>query len=149
MTKLNTIDQKLDQILQEQVMTNKYLYNWKSGTTTIPKHQPHTPMTQAIIIQQPDIRHEQLIIRSPDHTRYQVIAQGTRRQLLKYAEQNKVAVRNIRRDAMDDIKKLKKDNAISEDDEKRFENEIQKLTDEAVKKIDDLFAQKEKDILQV
>lgn len=67
----------------------------------------------------------------------------------KYAEQNKVAVRNIRRDAMDDIKKLKKDNAISEDDAKRFENEIQKLTDEAVKKIDDLFAQKEKDILQV
>ncbi len=67
----------------------------------------------------------------------------------KYAEQNKVAIRNIRRDAMDNIKKLKKDNAISEDEEKRFENEVQKLTDDAIKKIDDLFAQKEKDILQV
>lgn len=49
-------------------------------------------MTQAIIIQQPDIRHEQLIIRSPDHTRYLVIAQGTRRQLLKYAEQNNIQI---------------------------------------------------------
>lgn len=49
-------------------------------------------MTQAIIIQQPDIRHEQLIIRSPDHTCYQVIAQGTRRQLLKYAEQNNIQI---------------------------------------------------------
>lgn len=67
----------------------------------------------------------------------------------KYSEASKVAVRNIRRDAMDEIKKLKKDNAISEDDEKRFENEIQKLTDEAIKKIDALLASKEKDILQV
>ena len=67
----------------------------------------------------------------------------------KYSENSKVAVRNIRRDAMDEIKKLKKDNAISEDDEKRFENEVQKLTDEAIKKIDTLLASKEKDILQV
>ncbi len=67
----------------------------------------------------------------------------------KYSENSKVAVRNIRRDAMDEIKKLKKDNAISEDDEKRFENEIQKLTDEAIRKIDSLLASKEKDILQV
>lgn len=67
----------------------------------------------------------------------------------KYLEQAKVAVRNIRRDGMDSVKKLKKDNAISEDDEKRFENEIQKLTDEAVKKVDELFDLKEKDILQV
>jgi ribosome recycling factor len=67
----------------------------------------------------------------------------------KYAEQNKVAVRNIRRDALDGIKKLKKDNQISEDEEKRFENEIQKLTDDAVKKIDEVFEAKEKDIMQV
>lgn len=67
----------------------------------------------------------------------------------KYAESAKVAVRNIRRDSMDGIKKLKKDNLISEDEEKKFENEIQKLTDEAIKKIDDLLGQKEKDILQV
>jgi ribosome recycling factor len=67
----------------------------------------------------------------------------------KYTEQNKVAIRNIRRDALDDIKKLKKDNLISEDEEKRFNNEIQKLTDDSIKKIDDLLEQKEKDILQV
>ncbi len=67
----------------------------------------------------------------------------------KYAEQNKVAIRNIRRDGLDGVKKLKKDNLISEDEEKRFENEVQKLTDEAIKKIDEMFAQKEKDILQV
>ncbi len=67
----------------------------------------------------------------------------------KYAEQNKVAIRNIRRDALDNIKKLKKDNLISEDEEKRYNNEIQKLTDDSIKKIDDLLAQKEKDILQV
>jgi len=67
----------------------------------------------------------------------------------KYSEQNKIAVRNIRRDALDEIKKLKKDNQISEDDEKRFENEIQKLTDEAIKKIDEALASKEKDIMQV
>ena len=67
----------------------------------------------------------------------------------KYTEQNKVAIRNIRRDGLDAVKKLKKDNLISEDEEKRFENEIQKLTDEAIKKIDEMFASKEKDILQV
>jgi ribosome recycling factor len=67
----------------------------------------------------------------------------------KYAEQNKVAVRNIRRDGLDGIKKLKKDNLISEDEEKRFENEIQKLTDDAIKKIEEALSAKEKDILQV
>ena len=67
----------------------------------------------------------------------------------KYAEQTKVAIRNIRRDALDDVKKLKKDNLISEDDEKKYGNEIQKMTDDSIKKIDDMFDQKEKDILQV
>lgn len=67
----------------------------------------------------------------------------------KYSEQAKVAVRNVRRDALDGIKKLKKDNAISEDEEKKYENEIQKLTDETIKKIDEELARKEKDILQV
>lgn len=62
----------------------------------------------------------------------------------KYAEQNKVAIRNIRRDALDEIKKLKKDNSISEDDEKRFENEVQKLTDDSIKKIEELLVQKKR-----
>ena len=67
----------------------------------------------------------------------------------KYAEQNKVAVRNNRRDGLDGVKKLKKENLNSEDEEKRFENEIQKLTDESIKKIEEMLASKEKDILQV
>lgn len=67
----------------------------------------------------------------------------------KYAEQSKIAIRNVRRDALDGIKKLKKDNLISEDDEKRFETEIQKLTDDSIKKIDEELSRKEKDILQV
>lgn len=67
----------------------------------------------------------------------------------KYSEQSKVAVRNIRRDVLDLVKKMKKDNAISEDDEKRFETEIQKIVDDYIKKIDELLALKEKDIMQV
>ena len=67
----------------------------------------------------------------------------------KYAEQNKVAIRNVRRDAIDAIRDLKKNGEITEDDEKRYENEVQKLTDEAVKKIDEMTEAKEKDILQV
>ena len=67
----------------------------------------------------------------------------------KYSEQGKIAVRNVRRDALDGIKKLKKDNEISEDEEKKYENEIQTLTDETIKKIDEELARKEKDILQV
>ncbi len=67
----------------------------------------------------------------------------------KYAEQAKIAVRNIRRDAMDEVKKMKKDSLISEDEEKKYNNDIQKWTDDTVKKIDEQYAAKEKDILQV
>ena len=67
----------------------------------------------------------------------------------KYAEQAKIAIRNIRRDAMDEVKKMKKDALISEDEEKKYNNEIQKWTDDAVKKVDEQYAAKEKDIMQV
>jgi len=67
----------------------------------------------------------------------------------KYAEQSKVAVRNIRRDAMDEVKKMKKDSLISEDEEKKYNNDIQKWTDDAVKKIDEQLNSKEQDIMQV
>lgn len=81
------------------------------------------------------------------------LSEERRRELVKiagkYAEQNKVAIRNIRRDALDEVKKLKKDNLISEDEEKRAETEIQKITDEAVKKVDEMQSAKEKDIMQV
>lgn len=67
----------------------------------------------------------------------------------KYTEQCKIAIRNIRRDAMDEIKKLKKDSEISEDEEKKYNNEIQKWTDDAIKKVDEQLSSKEKDIMQV
>jgi len=65
------------------------------------------------------------------------------------AEEAKVAIRNIRRDAMDDIKKLKKDNAITEDDQKDGEKELQKITDSYIKQIDEMGDKKEKEILSI
>lgn len=67
----------------------------------------------------------------------------------KYAEQARVAVRNVRRDGMDSLKKLSKDGHISEDENKKHEKEIQGITDETIKKLDEALAHKEKDILQV
>ena len=67
----------------------------------------------------------------------------------KYAEQQKVAVRNVRREAMDDLRKAEKDGAISQDDHKRLEGDVQKLTDEAVRKVDDTLKTKEQEIMQV
>jgi ribosome recycling factor len=67
----------------------------------------------------------------------------------KYAEQQRIAVRNIRRDAMDHLKKLEKDHAISEDEHKRFGADVQKATDDHIKKVDDLLRHKEEEIMQV
>ena len=67
----------------------------------------------------------------------------------KYAEQGRVAIRNVRRDGMDSLKKLEKESSISEDDQRRFSTEIQTLTDSFIKKIDEALSQKDKDILQV
>lgn len=67
----------------------------------------------------------------------------------KYAEQQRVAVRNVRRDAMDDLKKAEKDGVISQDEQKRMEGEVQKLTDEAVKRVDEALKTKEQEIMQV
>lgn len=67
----------------------------------------------------------------------------------KYAETARVAVRHVRRDAMDLIKKLEKDHAISKDDHERYSGEIQKATDSGIAEIDQLLAGKEKEILTV
>ena len=67
----------------------------------------------------------------------------------KFAEQSKISIRNNRRDAMDEIKKLEKDGDISEDDMHRFSKDVQDLTDSYIKKIDEMYAAKEKDILTV
>ena len=65
------------------------------------------------------------------------------------AENGRVAVRNIRRDANADLKALQKDKEISEDDERRAAEEIQKITDTFVKKIDEVLAEKEKELMEV
>lgn len=67
----------------------------------------------------------------------------------KYGEQSKVAVRNVRRDGMDALKKQEKDNEISKDEHQKQSENIQKLTDEFIKKVDDMFAAKEKEILAI
>lgn len=70
------------------------------------------------------------------------------KQVKKIGEETKVAIRNIRRDAIEDLKKLKKD-GLPEDMEKDAEENAQKLTDKNIKKVDELLEKKEKDILTV
>ncbi len=65
----------------------------------------------------------------------------------KYAEDFKVAVRNVRRDSIDEVKKMEKDKLINEDDRKRAEDEVQKITDEFVKNIDTILTAKEKELM--
>ena len=71
------------------------------------------------------------------------------KQVRKYGEEGKVALRNIRRDAMDDIKKKTKKSELTEDDQKKLEKELQELTDKRCKDIDDLTAKKEKELMAV
>ena len=67
----------------------------------------------------------------------------------KYAEQQKIAVRNVRRDANDDLKKAEKDGVINQDEQKRMETEVQKFTDEAIKRVDEALKTKEQEIMHV
>ena len=71
------------------------------------------------------------------------------KQVRKYGEEGKVAVRNIRRDAMDEIKKKTKKSELTEDDQKNLEKELQDLTDKRCKDIDELTAKKEKELMAV
>ncbi len=71
------------------------------------------------------------------------------KQVKKYGEDAKVAVRNCRRDAMDKFKAMKKNSEITEDDQRDAEEDMQKLTDKAVKDVDEIFAKKEKEIMEV
>ncbi len=80
------------------------------------------------------------------------LTEDRRKELAKlahqYAEKAKVAVRNVRRDGMDHLKQDEKKNEISEDERKRFETEVQKVTDDAIAEIDAVVAAKDKEILQ-
>jgi ribosome recycling factor len=81
------------------------------------------------------------------------LTEERRKQLVKMvkkkAEEAKVAVRNIRRDANEDLKKLEKEKHISEDEVKKAQDEIQKLTDSHITRVDDVLANKEKEIMEV
>lgn len=82
-----------------------------------------------------------------------VLTEERRKQLVKIvkkkAEESKIAVRNIRRDANEELKKLEKENHISEDEVKKSQEEIQKITDSFVRKVDELLEHKEKEIMEV
>ena len=67
----------------------------------------------------------------------------------KYAEQTRIAVRHVRRDGMDHLKKMEKDGHHSEDDTRAQSEELQELTDATIKEIDDMLAAKEREIVQV
>jgi ribosome recycling factor len=67
----------------------------------------------------------------------------------KYAEEARIAVRHVRRDGLDLLKKLEKDHAISQDDEKRQAEQVQKATDHAIEEVEKVLQTKEKEIMQV
>ena len=71
------------------------------------------------------------------------------KQVRKYAEDAKVAMRNIRRDGMDYVKKLKKNSEITEDDQKKAEKDLQDLLDKSIKKVDAALVNKEKELLSI
>ncbi|WP_026959481.1 MULTISPECIES: ribosome recycling factor [Aliagarivorans] len=81
------------------------------------------------------------------------LTEERRRDLIKVvrgeAEQGRVAIRNIRRDANSDVKELLKEKEISEDEDRRAQDDIQKITDAAVKKVDEMLAAKEEELLEV
>jgi ribosome recycling factor len=82
-----------------------------------------------------------------------VLTEERRKQLVKVvrkrSEEAKVAVRNVRREANDELKKLEKDEHISEDEVKKEQDEIQKVTDSFIKKVDEILGHKEKEIMEV
>lgn len=81
------------------------------------------------------------------------LTEERRKELVKVvkgeAEKERVSVRNIRRDANNDLKELVKDKEISEDESKRAQDDIQKLTDDYVKKIEDILSAKEKELMEI
>ena len=81
------------------------------------------------------------------------LSQERRKELTKvahhYAEQARVAVRNVRRDGMDTLKRLEKDHKISEDEHRDQAEKVQELTNRVIKEIDDLLAAKDEEIMQV
>jgi ribosome recycling factor len=95
----------------------------------------------------PTVEGQNLRIRIPE------LNEQRRKELVKiahkYAEEARIAVRHVRRDGIDELKKALKDKSISEDDEKRLAADVQKVTDKSVGEIDQVLGSKEKEIMQV
>ena len=95
----------------------------------------------------PNIEGNVLRIRIPE------LNEQRRKDLVKiahrYSEESRVAIRHVRRDGIDMLKKALKDKTISEDDERRHESDVQKTTDQAIGEVDQVLAAKEKEIMQV
>ncbi|WP_263410006.1 ribosome recycling factor [Terriglobus tenax] len=130
--------------------------------------QINTPEPQLIVVQPFDIgvvgliektirmsgqgfnpMHDGKVIRIPVPPMTEERRKDTVKQLAGSVEEYKTSIRNIRRDGNDQIKKAAKDKAISADDEKRATEEVQQLTDAEIKRIDELFKNKEKEILTI
>jgi ribosome recycling factor len=81
------------------------------------------------------------------------LTEERRKQLVKIvkkkAEETKVEIRNVRRDSIEELKKLEKEKHLSEDDVKRAQDEIQKITDSFITKVDEVLNHKEKEIMEV
>lgn len=86
-----------------------------------------------------------LVFPAPTEERRKQLA----KEVQKLGEESKVAVRNVRRDAMDKFKAMKKAGELTEDDQKKLEEETQKLTDKFIKKVDEICAVKNKEIMEV
>ncbi len=71
------------------------------------------------------------------------------KQVKKYGEDSKVAIRNVRRDAVDFVKKAQKKGEMTEDEEKKSEKDIQELTDKYIKKVDEMCGKKEKELMEI
>ena len=89
------------------------------------------------------------VIRVPMPALTEETRKGYIRQARKEAENSRISVRNVRRDTLTDIKKLLKEKEISEDDERKFQDEIQKITDKFIALIDEILRIKEGDLLEI
>ncbi len=119
---VTVFDRSLIQAVEKAIMTSDLGLNPSSAGTTI--RVPLPPLTEE--------RRKDLI-----------------KLVRAEAEQARVAVRNVRRDANADLKALLKDKDITEDDDRRAQDEVQKLTDGYVKQVDDLLAAKEKELMEI
>ena len=89
------------------------------------------------------------IIRVPVPSLTEERRKGLVKHAHKHAEEGRVAIRNVRRDTNDHLKKLLKDHAVSEDDEKHAVAEVQKLTDQHIEQINDVLKKKEAEIMEI